>query len=72
MIPKKLKKSNDNSCFLNDERNKPALFTSNDYDDNESFKSEVVKRYNDYPLMRTYCIILGITVATLIFKLWVL
>lgn len=70
MIPKKLKQDNNNDCFLNDERHKPALFTSNEYDDNDRFKAEVVKRYNDYPLMRTYCIILGITVISLIFKLW--
>ncbi len=36
------------SCFINDERNKPALFTSNDYDYDEVFKDEVCKRYNSY------------------------
>lgn len=47
-LPKTITRSSQYTCVLDDERNKPALFTANDYDSDELFKDEVCKRYNSY------------------------
>lgn len=47
-LPNKLSRSTATSCVLNDQRERPALFTANDYDYDEPFKNEVIKRYNSY------------------------
>lgn len=70
-IPKKLSRSNQYSCVIDDERLRPAIFTANDYDMNEAFKNEVIKRYNDYNLLKAYVIVLSISVLTLTIALWV-
>jgi len=57
-LPKKLTRSNQYTCVLDDERNKPALFTANDYDSDEPFKNEVIKRYNSYnKLVIALCVV---------------
>lgn len=68
-LPKKLTRSGQYSCVVDDERKRPAIFTANDYDDNERFKDEIVKRYNDYNLLKVYVVCLGLTVFTLILAL---
>lgn len=65
-LPKKLTRSGQYSCVVDDERKRPAIFTANDYDDNEHFKDEIVKRYNDYNLLKVYVIGLGLTVISLV------
>jgi len=47
-LPNKLTRSNQYTCVLDDQRGRPALFTANDYDSDEPFKNEVIKRYNSY------------------------
>lgn len=70
MIPKKLKTCSKTNSFIVDENNEDVLLVYNNFDNSNEFKNEVIKRYNDYNLLKTYVIILGITVTALIFKLW--
>lgn len=70
MIPKKLKPCSKTNSFIVDENNEDVLLVYNNFDNSNEFKNEVIKRYNDYNLLKTYVIILSITVTALIFKLW--
>ena len=73
MIPKKLLPCKITKSFVIDEKDEDVLIIKNmDIDEANEFREVLMKRYNDYNLLKTYVIILGITVTALTLKLWLL
>ena len=68
-IPKKLKADKKIKSFIVDENGNDALLTYSSESNYPAFRDEVIKRYNDYGLLKVYVIGLGLTVLTLILAL---
>lgn len=68
-IPKKLKADKKIKSFILDENGNDALLTYSSESNYPGFRDEVIKRYNDYRLLKVYVIGLGLTVFTLILAL---
>lgn len=71
MTPKKLLPCKITKSFVIDEKSEDVLIIKNmDIDEANEFRNVLMKRYNDYNLLKTYVIILSITVTALTLKLW--
>ena len=69
-LPKKLKE--DSKFFprhIVDENNKDVALVYN-YDKCPEVKDEIIKRYNDYNLLKCYVIVLSVSVFILTIALW--
>lgn len=69
-IPKKLIADKNIKSFILDENGKDALLTYSSDSNYPAFRDEVIKRYNDYNLLKVYVIVLSISVFTLTIALW--
>lgn len=65
-LPKKLKACHKTNSFIVDENGTDTLLV---YNNSKEFRAEIVKRYNDYNLLKVYVVGLGLTVLTLMYIL---
>lgn len=65
-LPKKLIADKKIKSFILDENGNDALLTYSSESNYPDFRDEVIKRYNDYGLLKIYVIGLGLTVISLV------
>ena len=70
MTPKKLIADKNIKSFILDENGNDALLTYSSDSNHPAFRDELIKRYNDYNLLKVYVIVLSISVFTLTIALW--
>jgi len=68
-LPKKLIADKKIKSFILDENGNDALLTYSSESNYPAFRDEVIKRYNDYELLKVYVIGLMLAVLTLTFAL---
>lgn len=62
-LPQKLKACHKTNSFIVDENGEDTLLV---YNNNSKLRDEIVKRYNDYNMLKTYLVVLSITFLVVI------